>query len=269
MYVALQGSSLDSLSRSTKLVSGWGLRGCGPSTLRRRGGLGSRGGCGGRLGGLLLLCLELVEPFGDELDVRRVVESRVEDVPVHTGKYGGNMSPAVSVHPENALGSYLTVPLLSIKNVTRAVSASPKRPFPTWYAFRASPFGSLRIGYYNSSRGVPSDNQEAMETIGCMARTVSFCFSTNSFCLSAASPLAPTISTFVRLKRSFSARVSPSPPVSCPTTVHGEGGEAAYLRAHRGTGMPPSCSRTSLRACMRGQYERVHCPRIRRLRGQR
>ena len=173
------------------------------------------------------------------------------------------------MHPENALGSHLTVPLLSIKNVTRAVSASPKRPFPTWYAFRASPFGSLRIGYYNSSRGVPSDNQEAMETIGCMTRTVSFCFSTNSFCLSAASPLTPTISTFVRLKRSFSARVSPSPPVSCPTTVHGEGGEAAYLRAHRGTGMPPSCSRTSLRACMRGQYERVHCPRIRRLRGQR
>ena len=93
VYVALQGSSLDSLRRSTKLVSGRGLRGCGPSTLRRRGGLGSRGGCGGRLGGLLLLCLELVEPLGDELDVRRVVESRVEDIPVHMGKYGPNMSP--------------------------------------------------------------------------------------------------------------------------------------------------------------------------------
>lgn len=41
------------------------------------------------------------------------------------------------------------------------------------------------------------------------ALTVSFCFSTNSFCLSTASELMPTMSTFVRLKRSFSARASP------------------------------------------------------------
>lgn len=43
--------------------------------------------------------------------------------------------------------AHLTMPFLSMRNVTRAVSANPRRPLPTWYALRASPSASLKTGY--------------------------------------------------------------------------------------------------------------------------
>ena len=106
-----------------------------------RGGLSGGGRSLSRLSSLLLLGLELVKPLRHELAVRPKVHGRVKHVPASYAGHG--LERGLRFGPREA---HLTTPFWSMKNVTRA-SVRPRRPFPTWYALRASPFASLRMGY--------------------------------------------------------------------------------------------------------------------------
>lgn len=93
------------------------------------------GGCGG-----FLLCSEFVEPLRYEFRMCTKVQRRVDGVSAnltcheHLSRRGTRTF------------SYRTIPLPSMINVTLA-SVNPRRPLPTPYALRASPFESLKIGY--------------------------------------------------------------------------------------------------------------------------